>query len=344
MKKKIGILTGGGDCPGLNPAIRGCVLAAENLGCECIGFTDGWKGLMEGLTTPLDKQIVADLISQGGTYLCTSRTNPYKREGGVEAVLNNFKKFGLYALVAIGGDDTLGVANKLYNEFKLNVVGVPKTMDNDLSGTDFTFGFDTSVTVAIDALARLKDTAKSHRRVVVLEVMGRHAGWVALYSYIASGADYVALPERDLNLNLMMETIKKAYAQKRYAIVVTSEAANIPNADESGAEATDDFGHVVLQERNTGDKLAQLIQKQTGIETRSAVIGHIQRGGAPTLFDRMLGTRAGAAAATYVNEGKFGVMAAMHGSKIEPVPLSEAVGTLKTVQKEWFDFIDLIKQ
>ncbi|MCX5784047.1 MAG: ATP-dependent 6-phosphofructokinase, partial [Elusimicrobia bacterium] len=323
MSKKIGILTGGGDCPGLNPAIRGCVYAAQAYGFECVGFLEGWKGIIENKTIPLKKADVADLISVGGTFLCTSRTNPYKKEGGVEKVRENFKKNDLSALVAMGGEDTLGVANKLYKDFKLPVIGIPKTMDNDLSGTDYTFGFDTSVTVAVDALARLKDTAKSHRRIIVLEVMGRHAGWVSLFTAIAGGADFMCLPEKKVSIEEMTAKLKKAYSEKGYGLVVTSEAIDLPDTYGGKAQDLDDFGHVVLKDRGVGEKLGAIIQKTTGIETRHAVIGHIQRGGSPTLFDRMLGTRVGVAGATFAKEGRFGVMAALRGDKVIAVPLEE---------------------
>jgi 6-phosphofructokinase 1 len=342
MSKKIGILTGGGDCPGLNPAIRGCVYTAEKFGYECIGFLEGWKGIIENKTAPLNREIVRDLIHQGGTYLGTSRTNPYKKEGGVEKVKETFKKLGLEALVAMGGEDTLGVANKLYKEFKLPVIGIPKTMDNDLSGTDYTFGFDTSVTVAVDALNRLRDTAKSHRRIIVLEVMGRHAGWVSLFTSIAGGADYVCLPERKVNVEHMLGHLKKVYEQKKFGLVVTSEAIEIPTAGEGEKQELDDFGHVILKSRGVGEKLADLIAKGSNIETRHAVIGHIQRGGAPTLFDRILGTRVGVAGARFIKEKKFGVMAALKGNEVIAIPLEEAVGNLKTVSKEWLELSDIL--
>jgi ATP-dependent phosphofructokinase / diphosphate-dependent phosphofructokinase len=341
MSKKIGILTGGGDCPGLNPAIRGCVMAGEKYGFEFIGFYEGWKGIIENKTTPLNSQIVKDLIHMGGTYLGTSRTNPYKKENGVENLQKTFKAQKLDALVAMGGEDTLGVASKLYKDFKLPVVGIPKTMDNDLSGTDYTFGFDTSVTVAIDALSRLRDTAKSHRRIIVLEVMGRHAGWVALFTSIAGGADYVCLPERKVDVNHMIKTLKSAYEKNKYALVVTSEAIELPTTGEGEQQALDDFGHVILKSRGVGEKLAELIGEKAGIETRHAVIGHIQRGGDPTLFDRILGTRVGVAGAKFIKEGKFGVMAALQGNEIVGIPLEQAVGNLKTVSKEWLEFSDL---
>jgi len=342
MSKKIGILTGGGDCPGLNPAIRGCVYAAERMGYECVGFLEGWKGIVEGNTTPLDRAITKDIISVGGTMLGTSRTNPYKKEGGVDGVRRTFDKLGLHALVAMGGEDTLGVANRLYNDFKFPVVGVPKTMDNDLSGTDYTFGFDSATSVAVDALARLRDTARSHRRVIVLEVMGRHAGWVSLFTAIAGNADYFCLPERRVDVDDMIKKIKAAHAANKYALVVASEAIDLPSTDSGEVQAKDDFGHVVLKGRGVGEKLSALIEEKTGIETRHAVIGHIQRGGSPTIYDRMLGTRVGVGAAKFVHAGQFGVMAALAGDKVVPVPLSVAVGTLKTVSKEWLDFADLM--
>lgn len=343
MKKKIGILTGGGDCPGLNPAIRGCVYSAEKYGYECVGLTDGWKGLVEGTTTPLSREIVEYSIMKGGTMLGTSRTNPYKVEGNVEKCLATFKKLGLHALVAMGGDDTLGVATKLYRDHKLNVVGVPKTMDNDLNVTDYTFGFDTSVTRAVDAAQALQDTGNSHHRVMVLEVMGRHAGWVALYTAIASAADYVCIPERAIDTADMLKKIKAAHARKRFALVVTSEAAELPEVGEGASKReVDQFGHAILKDRGMGERIANFIEKQTGIETRHAVIGHMQRGGAPTLFDRMLGTRVGMKAADLVHAGDFGKMAALVNNKYIGVPLESATGELKTVNKEWFDVMEVM--
>jgi 6-phosphofructokinase 1 len=338
-KKRIGLLTGGGDCPGLNPAIRGAVIRALGLGYECVGFLDGWKGIIENKTRPLTLADVEDLIGKGGTALFSSRTNPYKKEGAKEKVVETFKKNDLHALIAMGGEDTLGVAAKLYKDFKLNVVGVPKTMDNDLSATDYTFGFDTSATVAVDAAERLKDTGKSHHRAMVLEVMGRHAGWVALYTAIASGADFVALPERKTDLEDLKSKMKSAYARKGFALAITSEAAELPGGPGEKGEV-DEFGHTILKERGLGESLAKLIEKETGIETRHAVIGHIQRGGPPTLFDRMLATRAGVKAAELVHEGKFGLMSALRGTEVVGVPLSEATAKLKTVTPEWLALAD----
>ncbi|MFH1620020.1 MAG: ATP-dependent 6-phosphofructokinase [bacterium] len=345
MVKRMGILTGGGDCPGLNPAIRGTVYGAVRRGWECVGLMEGWKGLMEAQTVTLNLETAEELINKGGTCLGTSRTNPYKKEGGPQACAENFRKLGLDALVAMGGDDTLGVAMKLNRDSKIPVVGVPKTMDNDLSGTDYTFGFDTSVTVALDALERLRDTGRSHRRIMVLEVMGRHAGWVALFTAVAGGADYCCIPERKVDAEDMVDKLRKAYGRKKYAIVVASEAAELPVIGEDihlHRHKLDEFGHQILKERGVAEKLSALIEKKTGMETRSAVIGHIQRGGSPTLFDRMLATRVGLKAAELVHEGKFGLMVALQGCEVKGVPLEVAVGRLKTVSKEWLDIADML--
>ena len=243
----------------------------------------------------------------------------------------------------MGGDDTLGVATKLYKEHKLNVVGVPKTMDNDLSGTDYTFGFDTSVTLAMQAAQSLLDTGASHHRVMVLEVMGRHAGWVALYTAMASAADYVCIPEKEIDTDEMLKKLKAAYARKRFALVVTSEAAEMPEAGEDNAKhALDQFGHRILKDRGIGEHIAAFVEKNTGIETRSAVIGHMQRGGAPTLFDRILATRVGMKAADLVHFGQFGMMSALVGNKIEGVPLENATGQLKTVSRDWFEMMEVL--
>lgn len=342
--KNIGILTGGGDCPGLNPAIRGVVYAAEKFGYKCVGIMDGWKGMIEGNAMPIDREKVEYIISQGGTILGTSRTNPYKKENGVKSVIDNFKAMDLYALVAMGGEDTLGVATKLYDEYKLNIVGVPKTMDNDLNATDYTFGFDTAVTRAMDASKSLIDTGKSHRRVMVLEVMGRHAGWVALFTAISSAADYVCLPEKKIDSNDMLDKIKKAYQRKRFALVIVSEAVEVMQEEKDiiNTEDVDQFGHIILKERGMGEKIARFIEKNTGIETRHAVIGHMQRGGEPTLFDRILGTRVGIKAAELVRDGDFGKMAALVGNEIKAVPLRDATGELKVVDKNWFDLMDIL--
>ncbi len=338
MAKRIAILTGGGDCPGLNPAIRGVVLKAHALGYECVGIQEGWKGMINATAKPIGPDDVREMVGKGGTMLGTSRTNPYKKEGGVPAVLETFKKLNLHALVAMGGEDTLGVANKLYKENKVNVVGVPKTMDNDLDATDYTFGFDTAATLAMEAVERLIDTGRSHRRIMVLEVMGRHAGWVALYAAIGAGADYLCVPERPVDVKDMCAKLKIAHAKKNVAIVVASEAVNI--SGEKKEEALDEFGHMILKDRGVAERLTKIIEAQTKIETRSAVIGHMQRGGPPTLFDRILGTRVGVAAADLVHAGKFGHMTALKGDAVIAVSLEAATAKLKTVTPEWLRFSD----
>ena len=339
MTKRIGILTGGGDCPGLNPAIRGVVIKAESLGYQCLGIQEGWKGMIQGDAQPITRSDVEEIVGRGGTILGTSRTNPFKKEGGVEKVLASFKKLGLDALVAMGGEDTLGVAAKLFREHKVRVVGVPKTMDNDLSATDYTFGFDTAVTIATDAAQRLIDTGRSHRRIMVLEVMGRHAGWVALFTGIAAGADYICLPERKVDLADMAAKLKAAHARKKVALVVASEAIDMGDA---GEEKLDEFGHMILKARGVAERLQKAIEGATGIETRGAVIGHIQRGGPPTLFDRILGTRVGVKAAELVAAGDFGKMVALRGDAVVGVSLEEATAKLKTVTPEWLALADAL--
>ena len=344
---KLGVLTGGGDCPGLNPAIRGVVMRALDYDDEVIGFKEGWAGILKEDTVPLKLEDVEEIIGKGGTILGSSRTNPYKKDKDtgkdrVAEVVAMFKKVGLDALIGIGGDDTLGVASRLYIQQGLPCVGVPKTMDNDLFCTDFTFGFDTSVTLAVDAVERLRDTAKSHKRAMVLEVMGRHAGWVALYTAIAGGADWVLLPEQNEGIEKELEEMAAHLQEakkrgKRYAIIVVSEGVELPkgNKDE---EELDEFGHMLLKERGIADAIAEFINDKTGWDTRTAVIGHMQRGGPPTLFDRMLGTRVGAKAVDLVHEKKFGQMAALVGNEIVGVDLKEAVGKQKVVTEDWIKF------
>jgi len=339
MSKRVAILTGGGDCPGLNPAIRGCVMAGLGMGFEFIGLQEGWRGFVEGKTQPLGLSDVKEIIGKGGTILGTSRTNPFKMEGAPAKCLETFKKLKLDALVALGGEDTLGVAARFYKDHQLPVVGVPKTMDNDLSATDYTFGFDTATTISVDALERLRDTGRSHRRIMVLEVMGRHAGWVALFTAIASAADWVLLPERPTDIQAMCKHLKNVHARDHVALVVTSEAIEIPGVKKEG-ETLDQFGHMLLKNRAVGETIAGIIEKETGIETRSAAIGHIQRGGGPTLFDRILATRVGAKAADLVAKGQFGQMVALRGNEVLGVSLAEATATLKTVTPAWLQLAD----
>jgi len=337
---RIGILTGGGDCPGLNPAIRGAVFRALDYDDECVGIVEGWKGLLTCETEPLDLPRVDEIIDRGGTILGTSRTNPFKEPALVQQTIANIAALGLDALVAIGGDDTLGVAAKLA-AMGVKVVGVPKTMDNDLSGTDATFGFDTAVTVALDASRRLKDTALSHRRIIVLEVMGRHAGWVALYTGIGSGADCTLIPEVPVDWDAMIAQVMTAYKRKKYAFIVVSEGVVVTDAKD---EKLDDFGHMLLQNRGVGPEVARIVEGRTGVSTRSATIGHIQRGGSPTLFDRMLGTRVGVKAVEMIHDGEFGKMAALRGTDVVAIPLAEAVGSLKTVPPDWIDLLKVLSR
>jgi 6-phosphofructokinase 1 len=335
---RIGVLTGGGDCPGLNQAIRGIIYRSLDFNDEVIGILDGWKGLIKGETKPLNLSDVEELTNAAGTIIFTSRTNPLKKEEDVKKVLHNFQNLKLDCLIVIGGEDTLSVACEL-NKKGVPCIGVPKTMDNDLSATDYTFGFDTSVSIAIEALERLRDTGKSHRRVMVLEVMGRHAGWVALFTGIGGGADWILIPEEKPDLKSMIEHIKKVYARKKYALVVVSEGIEIPEIEKmKEKEEKDEFGHMLLKKRGVGEIIAEIIERETKLETRCAVIGHMQRGGAPTLFDRMLAYRTGVRAVELAHERKFGEMVALKGNKIVNVPLAEATGKLKTVDKHWWNF------
>lgn len=339
---RVGILTGGGDCPGLNPAIRGATLRLLKDGHEPIGIRQGWRGLLESWTVPLTAERVDEIIREGGTILGTSRTNPFRKEEDTRRLLNNLKELQLDALIAIGGEDTLGVAYKLYRQ-GIQIVGVPKTMDNDLSGTDFTFGFDSAVAVATEAVDRLRDTAKSHARVIVLEVMGRDAGWVALYSGLAGGADWILIPEVPIDLEEMCEYLLFLRQKgKSYALVVVAEGIDF-HYDESGTPLeVDAFGHVNLRERGIGLHLAREVEQRTGLETRYAVIGHIQRGGPPTMFDRVLATRLGYKAAVLVNEGNFGKLASLRGTEIIAVPLEDVLSAQKSVPVELYEEVKQI--
>jgi len=335
--KKIGILTGGGDCPGLNPVIRAVVRKALLEGYEIVGIKNGWKGLIENDIMPLNINTVSGILPKGGTILGTSRTNPYKKQGDLEKLKDSFKKIGLDALVAVGGEDTLGVAFKLVKDGFPNIVGVPKTIDNDLSATDYTFGFDTALNVAMECIDRLHTTAESHHRIIVAEVMGRHAGWIAIEAGIAGGADVILIPEIAIDLDEVCNIIKKKHERgKTFSIVVVSEGAQFKDGSMVTQEQKlDAFGHVRLG--GIGENLAAQIEKRTGFETRLSVLGHIQRGGSPTAFDRVLGTRFGVKAVELIKNKKFGRMVALAGIKIIDVPLEEAVKALKTVDMEFYD-------
>ena len=339
MTTRIGILTGGGDCPGLNAVIRAVARRSLDRGYEVVGVREGWRGLVEGLFEPLGPREISGLLPKGGTILGTTRTNPYKIDGGVERVLETTGKQGLDALVAIGGEDTLGVAARLHEEHDFPVVGVPKTIDNDLSATDYTFGFDTAVFVATEAIDRLHTTAESHNRVMVVEVMGRHVGWIAVMSGIAGGADVILIPEQRVTVETACGELRRRHDRgKDFSIVVVSEGYELAfDSGESGTvgrEETDAFGHVRLG--GVGEVLAREIEERTGYETRVTVLGHVQRGGSPTPRDRVLATRYGLKAADLVHERRFGRMAALHGDEIADVSLAEATAELKTVPAEWY--------
>lgn len=332
---RVGLLTGGGDCPGLNAVIRAAVRVGGRHGHEHVGLRRGWRGLLARETMPLDRDVVGPILTRGGTILRSSRTNPFKEPGGGEECVRAFADLGLDALIAIGGEDTLGVARRLHGEHGLRVVGVPKTIDNDLSGTDYTFGFWTAVQIASDAIDRLHTTAESHDRVIVVEVMGRHAGWIALESGIAGGAHAILIPEQPPSLDAVCARIEGRRERGRgYAIVVVSEGVELVDGADEGA--VDDFGHRQLAKASVGEALAEGIAERTGAEARAVVLGHVQRGGTPTAFDRALATRYGMRAAEMVDEGAFGRMAALRGERVVDVPLAEAVGELRTVpERVW---------
>jgi ATP-dependent phosphofructokinase / diphosphate-dependent phosphofructokinase len=339
---RVGVLTGGGDCPGLNAVIRAVTRRCLSAGHEVAGVREGWRGLVDGILQPLGPREISGILPRGGTILGTTRTNPYKLDGGVERVLETFTREGLDALVAIGGEDTLGVAARLYAEREFPVVGVPKTIDNDLSATDYTFGFDTAVTVATEAIDRLHTTAESHNRVMVVEVMGRHTGWIAVTSGIAGGADVILLPELPITVEDACAEIRRRHERgKDFSIVVVSEGYELTYASgetrlvAGEARASDQFGHVRLG--GVGEALGHEIEQRTGYETRVTVLGHVQRGGTPTPRDRVLATRYGLKAAELVLEGNFGRMAALHGDTIVDVSLAEATAELKRVPREWYD-------
>jgi ATP-dependent phosphofructokinase / diphosphate-dependent phosphofructokinase len=330
---RVGLLTGGGDCPGLNAVIRAVGRRTMSRGGEVIGVLEGWKGLVDGIFEPLGPREISGLLPRGGTILRTTRTNPFKVEGGVGRVLENFRSAELDALVAIGGEDTLGVAARLHAEQDLPVVGVPKTIDNDLSGTDYTFGFDTAVFIATEAIDRLHTTAESHNRVMVVEVMGRHTGWIAVVSGIAGGADMILIPEQPVSIEEACKRLEHRHQRgKDFSIVVVSEGYQLEGLND--APELDQFGHVRLSERGVGAALAREIEERTGYETRVTVLGHVQRGGSPTPRDRVLATRYGLKAADLVEERQFGMMAALRGDDIVAVPLADATAQLKTVPPE----------
>ncbi len=327
---RVGVLTGGGDCPGLNAVIRAVVRrGVAEYGYEFVGFRDGWRGPIEGDTMPLDVRAVRGILPRGGTILGSSRTNPFKIDGAVKRITENLAKLEIDALVAIGGEDTLGVATRLFDQ-GVKVVGVPKTIDNDLNATDYTFGFDTAVNIATEAIDRLHTTTESHHRVQVVEVMGRHAGWIALHSGLAGGANVILIPEVPFEIDQVCAWVDSRFRSNYSPIVVVAEGATPAEGTmtmQSGE--VDSFGHVRLG--GIGDTLAREIEVRTGRETRFVVLGHVQRGGTPTAFDRWVATRFGLHAIEAVKDGGYGTMVALRGTDIVRVPLTEATATLKTV-------------
>ena len=334
---RIGILTGGGDCPGLNAVIRAVVRkGVNNYGHTILGYRDGWKGVLEDRLTDLNPDNTSGILHRGGTILGSSRTNPFKEERGVERVTETLETENMDCLIAVGGEDTLGVAEKLSSQ-GVRVVGVPKTIDNDLSATDFTFGFHTAVQICTDAIDRLHSTAESHNRVIVLEVMGRHTGWIATYSGIAGGADAILVPEQRFDLEEVCDHIRRRHARGRtFSIVVVAEGARPREGEETvQTEQRDAFGHARLG--GIGVELERLIEERTGYETRVTILGHTQRGGTPTAFDRVLATRFGIAAIDAVDDGSSGIMVALQGAEIVRVPLAEATGELKTLDPALYE-------
>jgi 6-phosphofructokinase 1 len=339
---RIGMLTGGGDCPGLNAVIRAVVRKGiDAYDDEIVGFHDGWRGVLEDSHVELNIESTRGILPRGGTILGSSRTNPYKRDDGVQRVKDVLEKLRLDGLIAIGGEDTLGVANRLYSD-GVNVIGVPKTIDNDLGGTDVTFGFDTALHIATEAIDRLHTTAESHNRILVVEVMGRTAGWIALHSGVAGGADVILIPEIPFDIDEVCRLIRRRHARGRYfSIVVAAEGAT-PKEGTMTVQtgAVDEFGHPRLG--GIGYALEREIESRTGFETRATVLGHVQRGGTPTAFDRVLATRLGLAAITAAHAGEWGMMAALRSTNVEMVPLTDAVAEVRHVPVEEYEHFDVL--
>ena len=338
-QKTVGILTGGGDCPGLNAVIRAAVRKGTMAyDYRFKGIQKGWKGMLECLWQPLDLDEVSGILPKGGTILGTSRTNPLKSADGAEQVIENMKRMKLDALIAIGGDDTLSVAQKLFEE-GIAVVGVPKTIDNDLNMTDYTFGFDTAINIVTEAIDRIHTTAESHNRVMVIEVMGRHSGWIATHAGIAGGADMILIPEMQYTMDDIVKTIKERHQRgKDFSIVVVAEGVKISDKGDDfvvSKAGKDEFGHVKLG--GVGQVVSEEIEKRTGYETRVTVLGHLQRGGTPTAFDRVLATRFGVAAIDLIHKEDYGKMVSLQGTQIVAIPIIEAVGQLKVVGDDLYD-------
>jgi 6-phosphofructokinase 1 len=338
---RFGVLTGGGDCPGLNAVIRAIIRKGIGIhGDEFVGFRDGWRGPLEGDHEELTLESTRGILPRGGTILGTSRTNPFKRDDGPETIAATLSDLNLDGLIAIGGEDTLGAANRLHAEHGLNLIGVPKTIDNDIGATDVTFGFDTALQVATEAIDRLHTTAESHHRVMVVEVMGRHAGWIALYSGVAGGADVILIPEQPFDIDEVCSLIQRRHSRGRFFSIVVAAEGALPREGTIkvvGGEL-DEFGHERLG--GIGHLLEHEIEQRTGYETRAVVLGHIQRGGTPTAYDRVLATRFGVGAIDAAHDGAWGMMPALRGTSIELVPLADAVAELRTVTPEEFAFAE----
>ncbi len=334
---KVGVLTGGGDCPGLNAVIRAVVRkGVQEYGYDFTGFRDGWRGPLEGDTVPLDIPAVRGILPRGGTVLGSSRTNPLQQRDGIRRIKDNLAALGVETLITIGGEDTLGVATRLADEYGVPCVGVPKTIDNDLSATDYTFGFDTAVGIATEAIDRLHTTAESHMRVLVVEVMGRHAGWIALHSGLAGGANVILIPEQRFDVEQVCAWVTSRFRASYAPIVVVAEGAMPRDGDlVLKDESLDSYGHVRLS--GVGEWLAKQIEKRTGNEARTTVLGHVQRGGTPSAFDRWLATRFGLHAVDCVHDGDFGKMVALRGTDIVRVPIAEATARLKTVDPSLYE-------
>lgn len=334
----VGLLTGGGDCPGLNAVIRAVVRRITNAGGRCVGVIEGWRGLVRNLTTPLSVEETDDIIGLGGTILGSSRTNPYKHpETDLIALRENFKSLALDALVVIGGDDTLGVAVRLYNDFQLPVVGIPKTIDNDLTLADFSFGFDTAINVVTEAVDRLRTTTESHRRIMVVETMGRNAGWIACFAGMAVGADYILVPEVPVDLpHLVSVLTRRRAAGKKFGLVIVAEGAKFPDQEPLALDLPPDpFGNLRLG--GIAGVIAAAIEKQTGIETRSVVLGHLQRGGTPTACDRVLATRLGLAASQLVLQNRFGTVVTYQGGRITESALTANAVATRSLDLSYYD-------
>lgn len=338
----IGILTGGGDCPGLNAVIRAAVRRATMLGYGVLGIQRGWLGLVKGMAEPLTVASTSGILPRGGTILGTSRTNPLKNPPDKQKVYDNLTKLGIDYLIAIGGEDTLGVARSMAAE-GLKVVGVPKTIDNDIEGTDQTFGFDTAVSIVTEAIDRLHTTAESHQRVMVVEIMGRHTGWITMIGGLAGGADAILIPEQPVTLEKICEVIERRRSRgKMFSIIAVSEGFKLAGYQENVTkdQGVDAFGHVRLG--GIGELLGAEIEKRTGFETRVTVLGHVQRGGSPTAFDRVLATRYGVKAVDLIHEGKLGMMVRLSGNQITEIPLANAMTKLKYVGEEWMKLAEVI--